>query len=54
MFSGTSFLAYNVGSNLERELDISFKIRTVYTSGTLMYTFGIFDYALLEVSNQLS
>lgn len=49
-FSGRSFLAYNVGPSLERELSISIKIKTLYTAGTILHSFGHFDYALLEVS----
>ncbi|CAG7823399.1 unnamed protein product [Allacma fusca] len=52
-FSGTSFLAYNVGPSLERELSISLRIRTFYTSGTLLHTYGHFDYALLEIKQGL-
>jgi hypothetical protein len=39
-----------VGPSLERELSISLKIKTLYTSGTILHSFGHFDYALLEVS----
>lgn len=51
--SGTSFLAYNVGPSLERELTLSLRVKTLYTSGTLLHSFGQFDYALLEVSKKI-
>ncbi|XP_035710399.1 fat-like cadherin-related tumor suppressor homolog isoform X3 [Folsomia candida] len=52
-FSGRSFLAYNVGPSLERELSISIKIKTLYTAGTILHSFGHFDYALLEIRQGL-
>ncbi|KAG1673729.1 Fat-like cadherin-related tumor suppressor [Nymphon striatum] len=50
-FRGTSYARYTLFSNIERHLTLSMYVRTVQSTGCLMFTFGPVDYGILEMVN---
>ena len=55
-FSGKSYARYKidenqVGATIEKQLSLSFRIRTVQPTGNLMYASGKIDYNVLEIVN---
>ncbi len=48
-FGGQSFTQYRPTRSLERHLSVSLGLRTLFESGTLMYTSGEVDYSILEI-----
>ena len=48
-FGGKSYVSYKVKGSIEKYLNLSMSVRTLYPSGTLMYAAGPIDYSILEV-----
>lgn len=48
-YEGKSFAEYKVSRSIERHFSISLGLRTVYQTGTVMYTSGQVDYSILEI-----